>query len=243
MSEAAQQSLSHRALVIDDDEDTRALIEKYLSAEGCEVFLAKDAFEAMEYLDRYPFQFVLLDINMPFKNGFTLLESLRSRRSFQLLPIALMSARNSQVDIERAARLGADTYILKPIQKKDFLKKVYQLARQSPRQRTFKVSISKQLPISKGRIFSNDDCEILSISDSTIEVRTPQQLRSKQKVQVNSPIFAEIGLTHTKFTVLKIISQDDDLCVAQLMFPRINEETVINIRKWIETQNRSKSRS
>lgn len=113
-------------LIAEDSDDDRLLLGGALSeaCADCAVHMVEDGQKALDYLggvgifsDRRRFQppgLLLLDLKMPVKNGFETLEELRREERWRFLPVVVMSASSQPQDIERAHRLGANGYLVKP---------------------------------------------------------------------------------------------------------------------------------
>ncbi len=113
-------------LLVDDSENDALLMSTIFRKAGFSQPLqfARNGEEAIAYLhgdgrysDRKQFPFpttVLLDLNMPRKNGFEVLEWLRSQPSLKRLRVYILSASGRAEDIERAYDLGANSYLVKP---------------------------------------------------------------------------------------------------------------------------------
>lgn len=116
-------------LVVEDDESIRNLIVSQLQDAGFEVVTAADGLEGLAALrDRRP-DAVLLDINMPRMDGFTMLERMKSDPATSNLPVLMLSAQSSPEDIRRAVQLGADDYIGKPFESRQLLRRVDRMIR------------------------------------------------------------------------------------------------------------------
>jgi len=107
-------------LIVDDNPDevelmTSALRECLLTNP---IDVARDGVEAMEYLrsDSRPSQLViLLDINMPKKNGFEVLDEIKASPELRPIPVVMLTTSSSQVDIVRSYTRGACSYVTKPV--------------------------------------------------------------------------------------------------------------------------------
>jgi DNA-binding response OmpR family regulator len=85
-----------------------------LEAEGYVICEARDGAEALEQMDRHNPDVVLLDLNLPNVDGFTVLAQLRSRPHTADVPILVVSARGDEDNEVRVLRLGATDFISKP---------------------------------------------------------------------------------------------------------------------------------
>ncbi|MRN53134.1 response regulator transcription factor [Paenibacillus monticola] len=104
--------MSQRVLLIEDDEAISEMVRSYLVKEGYEVETAFDG-EAAEriFRDRDPFELILLDLMLPKRSGTDILQSIRAT---SLVPVLIMSAKDSDVDKALGLGFGADDYITKP---------------------------------------------------------------------------------------------------------------------------------
>ena len=121
-------------LIVDDSEDDALLFRSALEEAGIEnpLFHATGYEEALEYLTglgkfidraKYPMPLVVfLDINMPGKTGFDLLQWIRSDVRTKGLVVLMMSGSSSQADISRSYALGANSYLMKPETHEELLK-------------------------------------------------------------------------------------------------------------------------
>ncbi len=100
---------------IEDNIDNRTLIRRILSAEGYQVVEAGDAKEALEKLKALRPDMILMDINMPEVDGYTLTARIRNMPGFESIPIVALTANVMRGDRERSLEAGCDGYIQKPI--------------------------------------------------------------------------------------------------------------------------------
>jgi DNA-binding response OmpR family regulator len=110
-----------KLLVIEDDFSLRDLLRVHLSALGHHVRVAADAAEAIRTILVQTPDLILLDINMPYLNGFELLEALRGDELTQAVPVIVLTARSDDESYARARQLGATHYITKPVQLDDLI--------------------------------------------------------------------------------------------------------------------------
>ena len=113
-------------LVAEDSEDDRFILNEAITEAcvDCPVRMVEDGQQALDYLnsagafaDRQKFpapDLLLLDLKMPVKNGFETLEELRAQDRWRFLPVLILSASSQPQDIEKAHRLGANGYLVKP---------------------------------------------------------------------------------------------------------------------------------
>jgi two-component system, cell cycle response regulator DivK len=102
-------------LYIEDNADNRLLVRRILQAEGYQVIEARDASHALEILGRQSPDLILMDINMPDIDGYTLTRELKAMPHMTNVPIVAMTANVMKGDRERSLEAGCDGYIQKPI--------------------------------------------------------------------------------------------------------------------------------
>jgi diguanylate cyclase (GGDEF)-like protein len=104
-----------RILVVDDVADNRDVLSRRLVRRGFEVAEAAGGNEALEMLAAGNFDLVLLDIMMPDLSGTEVLRKLRETRSDIDLPVIMVSAKSQSDDVVESLTLGANDYVIKPI--------------------------------------------------------------------------------------------------------------------------------
>ena len=115
-----------RVLYIEDNPDNRLLVQRVLKSEGYEVIPAASAAEGLELAATGQPVAILVDINMPEMDGYTLTSELRKITQLNHVPIIALTANVMKGDREKTLAAGCDGYIQKPIDIDQFPK---QLAR------------------------------------------------------------------------------------------------------------------
>ena len=105
--------LMAKVLLIEDDIFLSSLLKNRLQKEGIEVLLAKDGKEALTTLKSTKPDLILLDLILPEKSGFEVMENMRSDPQFQGAPIIVVSNLGQPEDITKSQELGAVEYFVK----------------------------------------------------------------------------------------------------------------------------------
>ena len=105
---------SFKVLLADDDVTARFLMQAALEKVGFNVFLACDGEEAIRLFDENPTDMVMLDVEMPFKDGYEVCSYLRKKVGNEL-PIVMVTGMDDTQSIDRAFEVGATAFITKPI--------------------------------------------------------------------------------------------------------------------------------
>lgn len=125
----------HYILIGEDDSDDRYLIQCAFDENNFndKLHFLHDGIEIMEHLENiqkgpspknYP-RFILLDLNMPKKDGRDTLKELKTHKEFQKIPVIMFSTANSEHEMLKCYELGANSYITKPHNFEDLLKTIY----------------------------------------------------------------------------------------------------------------------
>jgi two-component system response regulator len=122
-------------LIAEDDPDDRFLIKKAFEENkaGETVHFVDNGIKALEYLKKiqeenhsYP-NLIILDLNMPFKNGKEVLKEIKEDVVLKKIPVVIFSTSSNESVIDKCYELGANTYIIKPISFEQLLKVVERL--------------------------------------------------------------------------------------------------------------------
>ena len=127
------QTLLPCALVVEDDEHIGQLLQFMLERENYRVHLACDGRAGKAFIETQAAPSIaLLDVMLPFFDGFQLVALMRAQPGWEAVPIIMLTAKTQERDIVRALDAGANDYIVKPFQPKELLARVRRLARVAP---------------------------------------------------------------------------------------------------------------
>jgi two-component system copper resistance phosphate regulon response regulator CusR len=112
----------HRVLIVDDEESTRLLLARLLSAAlGVEAQLAGTCEQALRFAENYAYDAILLDLLMPGIGGFAVLNEIRSSIPNATTPVIIVSVVAEQDTIERCLAAGASAYHVKPVRRAELI--------------------------------------------------------------------------------------------------------------------------
>ncbi|MFS0873655.1 MULTISPECIES: response regulator transcription factor [Paenibacillus] len=117
-----------KALVIDDEWNMRNLLRIYLTKEGFDITEAHNGTEALSYLQKHSYHVILLDVMMPDMDGWHLCKKIRD---FSETPILMLTARGDVKDKVHGLGVGADDYMVKPVNSDELIARLYALVRRS----------------------------------------------------------------------------------------------------------------
>lgn len=105
--------MAKKILIIEDEELLCDLLQRKLSEEGYQVSVAKDGAEGMGMIKEMKPDLILLDIVMPNKNGFEVMDEMQSDEKLKHIPIIVISNSGQPVEIDKAKELGARDWLIK----------------------------------------------------------------------------------------------------------------------------------
>lgn len=111
-------------LAVDDEPNILLSIEFILDMEGYEVHTAHDGEEALEVAGRIRPDVILLDINMPRKDGYEVCRILREREDMAGTKVIMLTAKGQTLEKKKGLEVGADEYVTKPFSAEDLLQKI-----------------------------------------------------------------------------------------------------------------------
>lgn len=181
-----------RILVVDDEWNMLNLLRIHLSKKY-EVVQANDGYEALGYIARQNFDLVILDIMMPYLDGWELCKKIRGKYQ---MPILMLTARNEVKDRVQGLELGADDYLVKPFAFEELSARVCALLRRAN--------------INKGKDIEEEE----SISENGLTI-----VKESRKVTVNDQ---PVEFTPKEFELMWLIaSQPQRVFTRELLLDNV----------------------
>jgi type II secretory ATPase GspE/PulE/Tfp pilus assembly ATPase PilB-like protein/ActR/RegA family two-component response regulator len=103
-----------KVLLVEDEEQLRRVMKDLLEREGYLVSEARDGVQALDQVDRHAPDIIVLDLNLPGLDGYSVLRQLRSRPATRGIPVMVLTAKGDEDNEVRVFELGADDFITKP---------------------------------------------------------------------------------------------------------------------------------
>ncbi len=202
-------------LVVEDDLYLRNLMNLSFMGSGYNVCLAGNGREALEKLNIYSVDLVLLDVLMPDMDGYTVCVEIRKRSN---VPVILVTGLNQSDDVVRGLKLGADDFVKKPFLFRELLARVEAVLR-------------RRLPADRERAEANPSPIFLDPDSQAYEVRVHDRLVSltKTEYELLKALVDQTGRAVSKTDLLQKVwgyGQDGD--------PNIVEVGILRLRRKIE---------
>jgi two-component system OmpR family response regulator len=111
-----------KILLVEDDQNFGAILKDYLMLNDFDVTLAKNGMEGFEKFKKDTYDLCILDVMMPYKDGYTLAKEIREKN--KEVPIIFLTAKSMKEDVLKGYKAGADDYLNKPFDSEVLLMKI-----------------------------------------------------------------------------------------------------------------------
>lgn len=217
-----------KILLVEDDQNFGAILKDYLSLNDFEVTLAKNGMEGFEKFKKGNFDLCILDVMMPYKDGYTLAKEIREKN--KEVPIVFLTAKSMKEDVLKGYKVGADDYLNKPFDSEVLLFKIKAiLQRKSTDTKNEHLNFEFQI----GKFHLNSKLRFL-----TFEKTEPIKLSPKENELLKMLAVYENDLMPRELALTKIWRDDNyftsrsmDVYIAKLRkYLKLDEEVeILNI--------------
>ncbi|HLS11668.1 MAG TPA: response regulator transcription factor [Flavobacteriaceae bacterium] len=149
-----------KILLVEDDPNFGTVLKDYLAMNDYDVTHAKNGMEGFEKFKKDDFDLCILDVMMPYKDGYTLAKEIRDRN--EEIPIIFLTAKSMKEDVLKGYKVGADDYLTKPFDSEVLLMKIKAIIQ---RKATESIADSKQFEFEFGDFFLNSKLRFLTYKD------------------------------------------------------------------------------
>jgi len=128
---AGENQSQRKAFVVEDDQIIVTILEHLLTRRGYGVEIARDGRQATQYIDATEAapELVLLDVMLPYVDGFELIRKIREHPTWSQVPIIMLTAKSTEQHIVRALDNGANDYVVKPFRPGELMARIRRLTR------------------------------------------------------------------------------------------------------------------
>ena len=159
-----------RILLVEDDPNFGTVLKEYLTIHNYDVVLAKNGMEGYEKFKKSDFHLCILDVMMPYKDGFTLAQEIREKDKD--VPIIFLTAKALKEDVLKGYKVGADDYLNKPFDSEVLLLKIQAIIQ---RKNVESVADSKQFEFEIGSFKLNSKLRFLTHNGDTQIKLSPKE--------------------------------------------------------------------
>ena len=188
-----------KILLVEDDPNFGTVLKDYLTMNDYTVVHAKNGMEGFEKFKKDDYDLCILDVMMPYKDGFTLAKEIREKN--QDVPIIFLTAKAMKEDVLKGYKVGADDYLNKPFDSEVLLMKIKAII-----QRKAKDSIadSKEFEFQIGNFFLNSKLRFL-----TFHKENPVKLSPKENELLRLLALHKNDLMPRELALIKIWRDDN----------------------------------
>jgi DNA-binding response OmpR family regulator len=210
-----------KILIVEDDYNFGNILKDYLILNDYFVVLAKNGIEGMEKYHKENFDLCILDVMMPFKDGFTLGKEIREKN--EMIPLFFLSAKTLKEDVLRGFKIGADDYLTKPFDSEVLLAKIKAILN---RKKFFNVPESDIYEFVIGKFQFNSKLRFLTIDgEETVKLSPKEnQLLRMLVLHINDLLPRELALNK--------IWRDDNYFTSRSM-----DVYIAKLRKYLKTDS------
>lgn len=116
--------MAKTVLIVDDERNIMVSLKHLMSKAGYMVLQASDGEEALQTAEASIPDLMLLDVNIPKRDGYDVCQTIRSNPALKHIQIIMVTAKGQEVEIEKGMALGANAYLTKPFSTKELVSKV-----------------------------------------------------------------------------------------------------------------------
>lgn len=211
-----------KILIVEDDYNFGNILKDYLMLNDYFVVLAKNGIEGMEKFKKENFDLCILDVMMPFKDGFTLGKEIREEN--EKIPLFFLSAKTLKEDVLRGFKIGADDYLTKPFDSEVLLAKIKAILN---RKNFFNVPESDIYEFEIGKFKFNSKLRFL-----TYDGEEPVKLSPKENQLLRLLVLHINDLLSRKLALNKIW-RDDNYFTSRSM-----DVYIAKLRKYLKTDRK-----
>jgi DNA-binding response OmpR family regulator len=211
--------MANYVLIAEDNPADQIIIKSFVEQSGYISICTDNGYSAVNLLDEFDFKLVIVDLQLPTLSGQQLLKRIRNRESMNDVPCIVLSGRNNKADILTSFKYGAKDYIIKPLTKEVFLKKIAPILDKN------KQGV-QDFHLKQGGDYSNlyvrTRIEALAINEYYITVESDNQIFNGQEIEFSMPMLEEIKIYKLRGRVSGV-SRNGDKFRAKLEYKDLSD--------------------
>ena len=202
-----------RILLVEDDPNFGIILRDFLKMNEYDVVLAKNGMEGFEKFKKFEFNLCILDVMMPYKDGFTL--ALEIKNLSPDTPIIFLTAKSMKEDVLKGYKVGADDYLKKPFDSDVLLFKIKAILK---RNKLTSIIESEETEFNFGSFYFNSRLRQLKYKDELAVKLSPKEnmLLKLLLVHINDLMPRELALTRIWHDDNYFTSRSMDVYIAKL---------------------------
>jgi DNA-binding response OmpR family regulator len=217
-----------KILIVDDQKTILITLEAILKQQGYQVFAATNSIDAFDKFNNEFIDLIITDAIMPLgANGYSLISTIRAAEKNSQVPIIMLTGKREKADVEKALTVGADDYIVKPIDPDILTVKIKNLLQKSEIDSSF-----VEAPVQAiAHILTKS--EIIAISEIDLKMITNFPLAAGQMYKVTSDFFKQLEIDVVNTRVASCESLSETQYKISTHFVGLSDKELSQIRMWI----------
>jgi two-component system OmpR family response regulator len=205
--------LNNRILLVEDDQNFGIILRDYLILNNYDVIHAKNGMEGFEKFKKHDFDLCILDVMMPYKDGFTLAKEIKEKNPD--IPIIFLTAKSLKEDVLKGYKVGADDYLKKPFDSEVLIMKINAIINRNPRA---SMVDSSEFEFTFGSFHLNSKLRHLSyLNNSPVKLSPKENLLLKMLILYKNDLMPrELALTKIWRDDNYFTSRSMDVYIAKL---------------------------
>jgi len=207
------ETINKKILLVEDDPNFGTVLKDYLMMNDFDVVHAKNGMEGFEKFKKDNYDLCILDVMMPYKDGFTLAKEIREKN--EEVPIIFLTAKAMKEDVLRGYKVGADDYLNKPFDSEVLLMKIKAIIQ---RKGADSLADSKEFEFEIGDFHLNSKLRFLTLNDTDPIKLSPKEneLLRLLALHLNDLMPRELALTKIWRDDNYFTSRSMDVYIAKL---------------------------
>lgn len=207
------ETVNKKILLVEDDPNFGTVLKDYLMMNDFDVVHAKNGMEGFEKFKKDNYDLCILDVMMPYKDGFTLAKEIREKN--EEVPIIFLTAKAMKEDVLRGYKVGADDYLNKPFDSEVLLMKIKAIIQ---RKGADSLADSKEFEFKIGNFHLNSKLRFLTLEDTEPIKLSPKEneLLRLLALHLNDLMPRELALTKIWRDDNYFTSRSMDVYIAKL---------------------------
>lgn len=215
-----------RILLVEDDPNFGIILRDFLKMNEYDVVLAKNGMEGFEKFKKFEFNLCILDVMMPYKDGFTL--ALEIKNMSPDIPIIFLTAKSMKEDVLKGYKVGADDYLKKPFDSDVLLFKIKAILK---RNKLTSIIETEETEFNFGSFYFNSRLRQLKYKDELAVKLSPKEnmLLKLLLVHINDLMPRELALTRIWHDDNYFTSRSMDVYIAKLR-KQLQKDSKVSIK-------------
>lgn len=190
-------------LIVEDNPTDAKLLSYQIEKLNYTCHIAANAYEALDCLQKFHIDLILLDWMLPQISGMDLLKSIRSNSRSQKTPVMIVSGKNEIKDVEKAIKTGASDYIIKPVDPAILEAKLQRFLNHEIDWKPVQVNDEAE---SIG--LASFAIRVSRVSEVGVEIETALPIQSGALIQLAIPLFQELGISKVLTKVFSSVKEN-----------------------------------